>query len=220
MSSLLAPLLDALKASNWSVVFAIIAIAVILNLRSLSEFIEDRATRHQRFVQEALKLDALNQTSKLFLEEELSYFIFKRITGISADAVLREKLRDVISRSGGELQIRQISRAREFIRMKEGKLQIVVTAFDIVFAFANLLFGALVALIALALFMLPGLAQQAALTQVINSAAVGAVLFAFSMFMVAQAFPTLIARRLAPIVQRLEAPGADAKPLVERPRSA
>jgi len=209
MSSLLEPLLEALKASNWSTFFVIIAIAVILNLRSLSEFLEDRATRHQRFVQEALKLDALNQTSKLFLEEELNYFIFKRVTGISADAVLREKLQDVISRSGGELQIRQISRASEFIRMREGKLQIVVTTFDIGYALVNLVFGAMVSLIGLALFMLPGLVQKTNIPQIVTSATVGAVFFAFAMFMVAQAFPALIARRLTPIVQRLEAPRAD-----------
>jgi hypothetical protein len=142
-----------------------------------------------------LKLDALNQTSKLFLEEELNYFIFKRITGLSADANLREKLQDVISRSRGELQIRQISRASEFIRMREGKLQIVVTTFDVGYAFANLIFGALVALIALALVMLPGLVQQTNFAQAIGSAALGAVFFAFAMFMVAQAFPTLVARR-------------------------
>lgn len=205
MNSLMEPLLEALKASNWSVFFVIIAIAVMLNLRSMSEFLEDRSTRHQRFVQEALKLDALNHTSRLFLEEELNYFIFKRITGISADAVLREKLQDVISRSGGELQIRQISRAREFIRMSEGKLQIVVTKFDFFYAVVNLVFGAMVSLIGLALFMLPGLVQQISITQTVTSGAVGTVFFAFAMFIVAQAFPTLIARRLAPKVQRLEA---------------
>jgi hypothetical protein len=40
MSSLFEPLLEALK-TGWSVFFVIIAIAVILNLKSLSEFIED-----------------------------------------------------------------------------------------------------------------------------------------------------------------------------------
>jgi len=215
MSSFLDPLLEALKTDNWSVFFIIIAIAVILNLRSLSEFLEYRATRHQRFVQDALKLEALNETSRKFLEEELNYFIFKRVTGISADAVLREKLQDVILRSRGELQIRQFSRAREFIRMKDGKLQIVFTAFDVVYAFANLIFGALVALIGLSLLMLPGLLQQTNLTLILTSAAAGVVVFPFSLFMVAQAFPTLVARQLAPVVERLETHPADAQPLAQ-----
>ena len=210
MTSLLDPLLEALKTNNWSAFFIVIAIAVLLNLRPLSEFIEDRATRHQRFVQEALKLEALNQTSRAFLEEELNYFVFRRITGISADAVLRDKLRDVISRSGGELQIRQLSRAREFIRIKDGKLQLVVTTFDIGYSIVNLAFGAGVALIGLALFMLPGLVSQTSINQILTSTAVGVVAFAFSLFMIAQAFPTIVAKRLAPVLDRLEAPRADA----------
>ncbi len=208
--SLLDHLLEALKTGNWSVFFIVIAIAVLLNLRSLSEFLEDRATRHQRFVQEALKLEALNQTSRAFLEEELNYIVFRRITGISADEVLKEKLWDVISRSGGELQIRQLSKAREFIRMKDGKLQLVVTTYDVGYAIVNLVFGALVALIGLALFMLPGLVKQTSIDQILTSAAVGFVAFAFALFMVAQASPTFVARRLAPVLDRIEAPRADA----------
>lgn len=204
MTSLLQPLIDALTASNWSVFFVIVAIAIVINLKSLSEFIEARSTRHQRFVQEALKLESLNATSKAFLEEELNYFIFKKITGISADATLREKLRDLISRSGGELQIRQVSRASEFIRMKGGKLSLEVSKFDVLYAYSNLVFGALVALIALSLFMLPGFVKETSIPQALVSTAIGAVFFAFSMFMVAQAFPVFIAKRLALVVDRLE----------------
>ena len=124
--------------------------------------------------------------------------------------MLREKLRDVISRSGGELQIRQLSRAREFIKMKDGKLQLVVTPFDVGYAMANLVFGALVALIGLALFMLPGLAKQPSIDQILMSTAVGVVAFTFALFVVAQAFPTIVAKRLAPVVDRIEAARADA----------
>ena len=208
--SLLDHLLEALKTDNWSVFFSVVAIAVLLNLRYLSKFLEDRATRHQRFVQEALKLEALNQTSRAFLEEELNYIVFRRITGISADEVLKEKLWDVISRSGGELQIRQLSKAREFIRMKDGKLQLVVTTYHVGYAIVNLVFGALVALIGLALFMLPGLVKQTSIDQILTSAALGLVAFVFALFMVAQASPTFVAKRLAPVIDRLEAPRADA----------
>jgi len=204
MSPLIEQLIEALKASNWSLFILIIAIALIINLRPLSDFLEDRATRHQRFIQEALEYESLNKISKSFLEEELSYYIFKRITGISADAVLRAKLQNVISRSQGELQIRQLSKVKDFIRMKDGKLQVKVTNFEIGYAYINLILGVLVALMSLTLFLAPLLGFEANISQIFISIAVSVFLFALSMFMVTQASPALTAKRLAPIVQRLE----------------
>lgn len=207
MTSLLEPLLKALESSNWASFFVVVAIALLFNLRAISEFLEGRAARHQKFVEAALKLERLTNTSRQFLEEELNYYVFKRITGISADATLREKLRDVIERSAGELQIRQLSRVSQFIRVKEGRLTIVVHTIDSVWAYMNLIFGALVSLIALALFMAPGLVKMPTIAQSLVSVGFGVLFFVFAMFMVAEATPALLAKRIAPVVARLERAG-------------
>jgi hypothetical protein len=210
MNVILDPLLTALESNNWTALFVIVAFALILNLKSISEFFENRANKHQRFIAEALKLEAISGASREFLHEELNYFIFKKITGISADATLREKLRDVIARSQGELQIRQLSRASQFIQMKGGRLKIVVTRADRFFALLNIVFGAFISFAGLALFMLPGLAKTTSLIQIVTAMCFGLVFFAFALFLISEAFPAFAAIRISPIITRLEPPPIDA----------
>lgn len=204
MSTILDPLLTALNASNWTAFFVVIAATLILNLKKISDFFDERANRHRNFIEETLKGEAVSGAARTFLEEELNYFIFKKITGISADATLREKLRDVISKSEGELSIRHLAKAGQFIRMKRGKLSIVVTTSDHVWSAINILMACIVSLIALALFMLPGLAKNATMTQTLAAMGFGVIFFAFAVFVMSEAFPAIIGRRIAPIVDRLE----------------
>lgn len=151
MTNILEPLLKLLESNNWTGFFIVIAIALVFNLRAVSEYLDTRANRRQKFIEDALKLEKLSDTSKQFLEEELNYYVFKRVTGISADAVLREKLRDVIHRSGGDLQIRQLARVSQFLRMRDGKLTITVNQGEIVWSWLNQFLAACVALVALSL---------------------------------------------------------------------
>lgn len=204
MSNILEPLLAALNASNWTAFFVVIAVTLILNLKKIADFIDERANRHRKFVEETLKVEAVSGAARVFLEEELNYFIFKKITGIYADATLREKLGDVIARSEGELSIRQMAKARQFIRMKRGKLSIVVTAWDRVWSAINIFMAGTVSLIALALFMLPGLAKAPTLTQTLTAMGFGSFFFAFAVFVMSEALPAIIGRRIAPVVDRLE----------------
>lgn len=198
--------MNLLNSNNWAGFFIVLAIALVVNLRAVSEYLDTRANRRQKFIEDALKLEKLSDTSKQFLEEELNYYVFKRVTGISADAVLREKLRDVIHRSGGDLQIRQLARVSQFLRMRDGKLTIAVSQGEIAWSWLNQFLAACVALVALSLFMAPGLVKGLAFTQVILSVAFGVFCFAFSMFLVLEAQPGLIAKRISPTLKQLESP--------------
>jgi hypothetical protein len=206
---LLEPLLNALQNGNWGLFFVVIAIALIINLRAIQEFLEYRESRHERFVKEAIKIDSVDPLVRSFLAEELDHVLFKRVTGISADRALREKIKDLVDRSGGELKVSQIAKAKSHVKMKSGRLLIEFTAFDKFHSIVNYCFAIVIAVYALIFFMLPSAIKGVTIQQLTVFMLIGILLFFFSLFIISQTSPYQVARKLKPIIESLETQRAD-----------
>ena len=208
MDKFLEPLLKGLESGDWSIVFAIVSVALIFNLRPIFDFFERRRQRREEFVKEALKIDALIGASRSILEEELNYLLFKKITGISANRTLRDKLKDVVDRSGGEIQISHLARVKGLIRMKNGQLSIVVGNFAKFEWVINWVLAISMAIFALSFFMLPSAIKGITFQQLISLMALGALFFVFALFLVSQTIPVSTAKWLGPLITRLESANA------------
>lgn len=206
IDKLLDPLLKGLESGNWGIVFVVVAIALIVNLRPILEFVERRESRREEFVKEAIKIEAVAGAVRSFLEEELNYLLFKKVTGIPANRALRDKLKDIVDRSGGEIQTFQLARAKKHLRMKDGKLKINIDTSDKVEWLFNWAAAIAMALFALAFFMLPTAAiKGVTLQQLVTLMGLGFLFFIFSLFLVSQTISLSVARKLEPIITRLEA---------------
>ncbi|WP_374327382.1 hypothetical protein [Azonexus sp.] len=205
LDKILDTLLKSLENGNWLVVILVVAIAVVVNLRAILEFFERRGTRREEFVKDALKIDVVRDAARSVLEEELNYLVFKRVTGISADRALREKIKSLVDRSDGELQTFQFARARKHTTMKDGKLLIRITRSDKIEHLFNWSFAVLVAVFALLAFMLPTTVKGASFQQVAIFIGLGTLMFFFALFLVSQTTPITVAKHIKPIVERLEA---------------
>jgi len=51
----------------------IVAIAFIVNLKAILEFFERRSSRKEKFVKQALGIEAVRDAVRAFLEEELNW---------------------------------------------------------------------------------------------------------------------------------------------------
>ncbi|MFO6420537.1 hypothetical protein ACLBKS_10070 [Hylemonella sp. W303a] len=204
MEMLFDPLLRALETGNWGIVFLVVAVALIFNLRAILDFFEHRRQRREEFVKEALKIDALTDASRSIFEEELNYLLFKKITGISANRALREKLKDIVDRSAGEVQLSHLCRVKNLLRMKSGKLSVVVSRSARFEWGLNWLLAIAMALFALTFFMLPSALKGVTLQQLGSLMTLGMLFFVFALFLVSQTVPVSTAKWLGPLVTRLE----------------
>jgi hypothetical protein len=197
-------LIDGIQTGNWSIVFVVVAVVVVVNLRSILEFLERRELRREEFVKDALKVEALAGAARVFLEEELNYLLFKKVTGIPADKPLREKLKSFIDKSAGEVQMWQLARAKEHLRIKDGKLIVVVGIWDRVNYYFNWFAAIIMAVFGLALMMLPVGSKGISLQQLMTFMGLGVVFFMTALFLLSQTTPVMSARRLTPMIERVE----------------
>lgn len=204
LEKLLDALLKSLENGNWLIVIIIVAIAVIVNLRAILEFIERWGTKREEYIKEALKIETIVGATRVFLEEELNCIIFKKVTEISADRFFREKIKDLVDRSNGDLQPYQFAKARKHLKMKGGKLDIVITRADRVEHVFNFVYAGIMVIFALFFFMLPVSIKFAALHQVVIVMGLGVLMFFFALFLVLQTAPLSVAKHIEPIIKHLE----------------
>ncbi|MNV33415.1 hypothetical protein D3C71_1247820 [compost metagenome] len=204
IDKLLDPLLNGLESGNWGVVFVVVAVALIVNLRPILDFLERRESRREDFVREAIKIDAVAGAVRSFLEEELNYLLFKKVTGIPANKALRDKLKEIVDRSAGEIQTFQLARAKNHLRMKEGKLNVVIELIDRVEWCFNWVAAIAMTLFALVFFMLPNAIRGINFQQLVALMGMGFLFFLFALFLVRQTIPLSVARKLQPIIKELE----------------
>lgn len=204
IDKLLEPLLKALETGNWGIVFVVVAIALIFNLRPVLDFLERREGRREEFVKDAIKIEAVAGAARSFLEEELNYLLFKKVTGIAANRALRDKIKDIVDRSAGEIQTFQLAKAKSHIKMKDGKLRVETTGIDKAEWFFNWTLAIAMAFSALVFFMLPSAIKGITLQQLGTLMGLGFLLFLFALFLVSQTIPYSVARKLQPIVAKLE----------------
>ena len=204
MDKLLESLAKALESGNWSYVFLVAAVGLVFNLRTIFDFFERRENRREEFVKDAIKIDAVVGAARSFLEEELNYLLFKKVTGIAANRALREKLKDIVDRSGGEIQTFHLARVRGLLKMKDGKLTIVVGRFERFEWFLNWVLAIAMALSALTFFLLPSSIKGMTFQQLASLMGLGVMFFFFALFLVSQTIPVSAAKWLTPIVERLE----------------
>lgn len=204
LGHLLDELLKKLEGGNWFIAGAIIAIACFFHLNSIFEFFERRGSRREEFVKEALKIEAVSDTTRTFLEEELNYLVFKRVTGIPADKALREKIKMLVDASQGELRTFQFARARKYLSMEGGRLRVIITRSHKIENFLNWVFTGLIALCALLMFRIAATVKDASFLQIGVFVGLGFTMFAFAMFLVLQTVPLSIAKVIAPKIDALE----------------
>jgi len=204
VEKLLDPLLKALESGSWGIAFLLVALAVIVKLRPIFEFLERQQSRREEFVKSALQVEAVAGAARSFLEEELNYLLLKKVTGISADRHLREKLKEIVDRSAGEIQTLQLAKAKSHLHLKDGTLSIVLHASDRFEWIFNWVFAVFMAFLAIALFMLPSTIKGITLQQLLSLMALGVVFFVFALFLVSQTISFSVAKNIAPIIAALE----------------
>ncbi|MDB0526618.1 hypothetical protein LBW56_07915 [Ralstonia solanacearum] len=191
---------------------ATLAFAALLlggfKLNSILSLAQRISGRRRRFLVDALKQDGLDAATRAFLLEELNALLVQRATGIVGNQVYRSTVLALIARSSGELRAGQFARAGRFLQLRDGsRIDVVIRRSDTFEYWATILYGLFLLVLALGLFSLPKLAPPIGNPiAVAGLIALGVATLAFGCFMFAQTMPYTVAKRIAPVLQRLQSP--------------
>lgn len=191
---------------------ATLAFAALLlggfKLNSILSLAQRISGRRRRFLVDALKQDGLDAATRAFLLEELNALLVQRATGIVGNQVYRSTVLALIARSNGELRAGQFARAGRFLQLRDGsRIDVVIRRSDTFEYWATILYGLFLLVLALGLFSLPKLAPPIGNPiAVAGLIALGVATLAFGCFMFAQTMPYTVAKRIAPVLQRLQSP--------------
>lgn len=88
-------MIKSLENGNVLLLFVIIIFALLINAKTILEFLEQIEAHHNEFLKDALSNDTLSSSTRVYIQEKLNMAIFKKATGIYAEKTLREKILEI-----------------------------------------------------------------------------------------------------------------------------
>jgi hypothetical protein len=199
---------DLLNAENIKtaigVASALMALILGPKIRGIIELWEWHRTKQEEYVKKMLSNPELDAPTKEALIEHLNYVVYRKATRIPADKFTRERVRQLVQKSEGNLQEIQISRAWKYIRREKENLVVRVTTFDKIEQYVNRGFALIfVGMAALALFVAMTANGIAAMDRLYLSC-IAFLFFAGAIFYVWQMIPMNVALKISPVLLRLQ----------------
>ena len=169
MDNFLNLLIEGITTGNIFVVAIIVVMAIIFNFEKIFSFLHTRKRVKIQLIEESLKNLHVNGDTKLYLESLLEKEYFKAITGIDLEKEIREALIQVHKEANGELKFKHFKRAIPFLLYKDGVLSVKIDKFSMFGFIYNLVFGVLLMIVGLALFILPAFVSDITIQNILSS---------------------------------------------------
>lgn len=183
---------------------ALMALILGPKIKGLIELWEWHRTKQEEYVKKMLANPELDAPTKEALIEQMNYVVYRKTTRIPADKFTRERVRELVRKSEGELQEFQISRAWKYIKREKADLVVKISTFDAVESVLNRVFGLVfLGMAGLALFVALTASGMASIER-FYLACIAFLFFAGAIFYVWQTIPMSIARKILPVLLRLQ----------------
>ncbi len=152
-----------------------------------------------------LKNEFIDDLMYGLLKDELNKIVFKRVSKITADRCLREKILDVIDKSNGELQLFQFKVAIKYVKLRKEKLEVVINIGDKCWQFFCVVFGfCLLMVFGVICLILSENAAVSDVNKVIIVIGSGVVFVGLSIYCFLQSVPLSVAKQIAPVIKSIE----------------
>ncbi|MCK8067044.1 hypothetical protein [Cobetia sp. 1CM21F] len=130
-------IVKALKEGEFITMLIVVLLSLILNIKVIYSFLYERRNVRSKFLQDALNCPDLSEETLFLLQNELVSERFKLATGLEVKRGLREEITKIYANANGELRSEVFRRSMPLLKFRDGKLQIVVTTFDLVSLWYN-----------------------------------------------------------------------------------
>lgn len=196
MKDVLDKLIESLNNGNILLGVVIVSVALVFNYKKIVEFLEERKKARITKLTEALRCDFVTGVTKSHLEEELATEQFKITTGIRLEKQFREAVIQAHKSTNGEIAFVHFKRALPHLFFEKNILKVNISLFEKISYWFNLLFGFVLAFSGLALMVLPSQIEGINFVQFISIIGLGFFFIAIALFMLAQTFPVVSARKI------------------------
>lgn len=196
MKDIIDKLFESLHDGNILLGVVIVSVVLVFNYKKIVEFLEERKKSKITKLIEVLKCDFVTGVTKEHLERELATEQFKITTGIRLEKQFREAVIQAHKSANGELAFIHFKRALPHLLYEQRLLKVKVSLFEQVHYWFNLIFGFILAFSGLALMVFPRQVEAGNFVQLITIFGLGCFFIAISLFMLAQTFPIVSARKI------------------------
>jgi len=197
---------------NWLNLFLIlffVVVGVIMwKFIPISEFFDRRSKEAQIYLQESLAINTFSKPTEIFFTDLLHEIIFKRVTGITADKIFREKIILIIEKSNGKIQRTQIAKAWKYLFLNEenGILSVKLEKSDkYEDIFSRLIVGIMVVLTMLCI-LTAMFSKVGTVFESIGLIFIGIIFFGYAMYVASTTIPYSVAKKIEPIISEIETP--------------
>lgn len=194
----------ALKNGEWFIVLAISVGVIIYNVPQIFDFFDRQRNKRWNDINKDLKHNAITEDTRAILEDELNSISIKRATGIDANKVFIKKASEIISKSGGSIDIHQIRLAREYMTINEGEIVVDISGRHYLMLISYKILSILSILFSLPLFFLPTFIVNLSIYQYFIVFMVGIIFLLLAFFLAKQAIPYFIAQKIDLVLKQVQ----------------
>lgn len=197
-------LVKSVENGNWLLLVFVVAFALIVNTKNIADVYWQLRHRKLEFLKDALAHSEITGATRLFVKEEFNTHVFRQATGICAGKCLREKLDELYEKSNGELTVYQLFRAQRHFKLADGRLVFDYSTSDYVEFYFNWAMAPLMVVFSIIFFLFPLAVPNLTLIQFFLLFVISLFLAMLGIFLVKQTEPLSVAKRIQPVVARLE----------------
>ncbi len=202
MQIILDKIIDGLTTGNVLIVVVVAAVALIFNAQKILEFVERRKQIRIENLEKALCSEYVNGLTKEHLKEELEAEYYNLTTGIYKNKKFREAIIEAYNSSDGSVNFTQFKRALPHIKFHNSKLSVVITKTEKAFFYFFNVFGFMLLVFGLLLFVIPGISKGETLLFKVTIMGMGVYFVAMSVIMLAQSLPVRSAKIVKKMIER------------------
>lgn len=210
--SLVTQIQSLIASQDWFFAFALTCTFTIIfglkNLNNFSSAIElwnKTSTRREKYIQEMLKDKNISPQTRKHLSQKLDHIVLKKTTGIPAEHFMLVKILDILEKSCGELTTPEINAALPMLHVKESALTTKVEWWHFPLCILALLVATPLLFGSSLFIILPLHVANLGLLKGLLSICLGLFLFWYSWLLTAPIRSLIIAKRIAPIIKKLQA---------------
>lgn len=175
-----------------------------IKIKEIIGFWEWHRTKQELYVEKMLAIPELDASTREALVEQLNYVVYRKIKRLPADKFTRERVNFLLEKSNGEIQDFQISRAWKYIKLRNKKLVVEITKIDKIVNIIESVFGVLFLAVACLSLFFAVTAKEIIKVDRLYLLSVFFLFFLGAMYYVWQNIPIAIAKKIAPILFRIQ----------------
>lgn len=202
MELIIEKLLSAIDDGNYLVFVFVAVLAISINIKKIHSFYESLRRNKLEKIKESLSCEYITGLTREQLESEVETEYFKLITGMYAEKTLREKAIELHKKSNGELGFFHFIRARSYLLINNGALEVNISGFERFSYIFNHVSAAILGIGAAAFIFIPSYIKGISIYQILALAGFGVFLLIITLFLLNQTFPFYSANRIKNYIKK------------------